>query len=138
MKVKMKVNNVQIFVMNWIEPIHDKMFIDMFKHDMSINLEENFDAYMDGVCKYSFPFHKIERRGQSLVVKNLREDTPVAIICSRNDLPVSPSGKRWTKEEVRLVKRCYPLMKKWPHLLRVLKTRTWEEIEKKGLECNYN
>jgi hypothetical protein len=134
----MYMDEMNIFIQQFVDPSHDLMFVDMLRHDMAHSPYRNdFDAYADDLCRHSFQFHLVEKVNQHLVIKNLQEcDTIIASICASDSPPIRPCGKRWTHNETRLVRRCFPYIQKWPHLLRVLKRRTWKEIEQKAKECH--
>ena len=135
----MYVGEMKIFIQNFVDPIRDKMFIDIIQNGMYQSSKDDFETYANDLCQYSFPFHLVEKVNQHLVIKNLQDtDTIIASICALDSPPMPPSGKRWTHSEIRLVRRCFPYIQKWPHLLRVLKRRTWEEIEQKAKDINKN
>ena len=134
----MFMDEMTLFILHFVDPGRDLMFCEMLRHDMaSSKYRTDFNTYADELCRHSFRYHLIEKVNQHLVIKNLQAcDTIVAMICATDSPPVVPCGGRWTHSETRIVRRCYPYIQKWPHLLRVLKRRTWEEIEEKAKEIH--
>ena len=132
----MKTQNAKLFVLHWIHPRQDAQIVDALRYDLRLSEEEEeFSTWCDEICQHTFPHHIVKRKNTHLDVYNCENPAvEIAIVCAADDSLQQPSGKRWTKDEARIVRRCYPYIDKWPHLLCVLKGRTWEEIEAKAVE----
>lgn len=127
----MKTHQATICVKTFIDAEQDATLIKYLKYDMSLSDEdEDFSTYLDEICEMSFTNHIVGRGKNFLWVKNRQDlNTIVAIVghpehCE--DMPL-----RWTKQERRMIRKCYPHIAKWKPMLRVLgrKGRCWEEIE---------
>jgi len=132
----MTVQDAKLFILNFVNGAEDDPFLKAIAFDLEVADDGHpFNAYIYELCQHRFPHHHVSICGHTAKIYNIADiREPIALICNMGTPPVTPCEKRWTRDELKAVKRCYPNKAKWGHLRRTLKRRTWEEIEEKGLD----
>jgi hypothetical protein len=126
----MKTKEMQVFVRSFVVPQEDSVLIGALR--MSIDLAGDNDEFADfkhKIVYFNMPHHFVIRHPGSLEIINIADPkTVVAVICCADDPPQKPCERRMTRHEQRKIRRLYPYIDKWPHLLRVMDDWTWEQI----------
>lgn len=130
----MKTKSAELTVECIIDGEQDKVIIDKVRERLEFYAEEDFNTFLSNVSVPLYTNHVVQKHGARLLIKN-RQDTSklIAVVMEKDTEPDATKTRRWTRPELRRVKRCYPYPKRWAHLWRANR-RSWKENEEKARE----